>query len=92
MAFLTTWVQHADEDDWKKTWTLSPLPQKHPWSSSYPVMRTRLTLSVGGLMPLLVSTRTYEATQVQLLAWDEDPFSHSPPNRKSTQGAPLKRS
>ena len=31
----------------------------------------RLTLSAGGLMPLLVSTRTYEATRVQLSAWGD---------------------
>ena len=31
----------------------------------------RLTLFSGGLMPLSVSTRTYEATRVQLSAWGD---------------------
>ena len=76
----------------RKNWDVVSVTSETPVVFLLSCHAIRLTLSIGGSMPLLVFTRSYEATQVQLLAWDEVPFSPSPPNRKSTPGVPLKRS
>ena len=77
-AFLTTRVQHANEDDWIK---LGPCLHYLRNTHGLPLIMSCDSSNINHW--------SIDATQMQLIAWDKDPFSHSPPNRKSTPGAQL---